>query len=355
MLHVGLDWHNTTSTCHILDHNGRKVNERTVKGHRSRMVEHLRSIKNGRPMAICFEASCGYGSLHDELASIAERIVVAHPGKTRLIFKSKRKNDRIDAQKLAKLLYLDEVPAVHVPDIDMRAWRSTIEFRRRQVDEQTRVKNRIRAVLRSHGIAKPSEVGGLWTKKGVAWLTALALSTSAAKLQLDLLLIQLAHAQQIIAKVTAELDRIANRHPGVILLKTIPGVGNRTAESITAYIDDPKRFRRGRAIGAYFGLIPCQDSSAGANRLGHITREGPATPRKMLVEAAWRLIDKSAEMKAYFEHLTGGKKERRKIAVVAVAHKLVRIMLAMLKSGEHFNASLHQRWITSEIEEEINA
>jgi transposase len=120
------------------------------------------------------------------------------------------------------------------------------------VDEQTRVKNRIRAVLRSHGIAKPSEVGGLWTKKGVAWLTALALSTSAAKLQLDLLLIQLAHAQQIIAKVTAELDRIANRHPGVILLKTIPGVGNRTAESITAYIDDPKRFRRGSEIGADF-------------------------------------------------------------------------------------------------------
>jgi transposase len=352
MLYVGLDWHTRTSTCHILDANGRKINERTVKGHRSRMVEHLRSIKSDQPMAICLEASCGYGSLHDELAGFAERIVVAHPGQTRLIFRSKRKNDRIDAQKLAKLLYLDEVPQVYVPGVDARAWRSMIEFRRRQVDLRVRIKNQIRALLRSDGIAKPREVGGLWTKKGLMWLEELTWPTQAATMQRDLLRMELDHVEQAIAKITANLDSMAKDHPGVMLLKTMPGVGNRTAESVVAYIDNPHRFRRSRSVGAYFGLVPCQDASAGVNRLGHITREGPRTPRKMLVEAAWRAIDKSDELRGCFEHLTHGKKERRKIAIVAIAHKLVRIMLAMLKSGESWNGALHRGWVKNTIEME---
>jgi len=69
-----------------------------------------------RPFAICFEASTGYGWLYDRLAKVAERVEVAHPGHLRIIFKSKRKCDRIDAQKLAKLLYLGAVPGIRCLD-----------------------------------------------------------------------------------------------------------------------------------------------------------------------------------------------------------------------------------------------
>ena len=67
------------------------------------------------PFAVCFEASAGYGYLFERLQRVARRVVVAHPGHLRLIFRSKRKNDRVDAEKLAKLLFLDEVPGVYVP------------------------------------------------------------------------------------------------------------------------------------------------------------------------------------------------------------------------------------------------
>lgn len=134
--------------------------------------------------------------------------------------------------------------------------------------------------------------------------------------------------------MTRELDRIGAKHAGVALLKTIPGVGPRTAEAVCAYIDDPRRFRKTKCIGAYFGLVPCQDSSAGTNRLGHITREGPATARKLLVEAAWQGIRRSPTIRAGFERIAGGKDDRRKIALVATAHWLLRVMLAMLRSGE---------------------
>jgi transposase len=68
-----------------------------------------------RPFAVCFEASCGYGYLHGRLSALAERVAVAHPGQLRLIFRSKRKNDRVDAEKQAKLLYLDQVPRCSAP------------------------------------------------------------------------------------------------------------------------------------------------------------------------------------------------------------------------------------------------
>jgi transposase len=259
-------------------------------------------------------------------------VAVAHPGQLRLIFRSKKKNDRVDAAKLAKLLYLGEVPAVHVPSVRVRAWRAMIEHRRRLIDKRTRTKNALRAILRSQAIAAPPR-RGLWTKAAVEWLGRVELPTPADALRRDMLLEELAHFDRQIARVTGELDRLAEGHAGVSLLRTIPGVGPRTAEAVAAYIDEPGRFRRNKCVGAYFGLIPSQDQSAGTNRLGHITREGPATVRKVLVESAWRATRCSRSVKAYFDRIAGGDRDRKKIALVATAHYLARVMLAMLKTG----------------------
>jgi transposase len=120
----------------------------------------------------------------------------------------------------------------------------------------------------------------------------------------------------------------------VLLLRTIPGVGPRTAEAVVAYVDDPHRFGSTRRVGTYFGLVPCQDQSAKVNRLGHITREGPATVRKLLVEACWQVIRHSPRMKKVFERIKDGRKDRTGLALVATARHLVTAMVAMLKSGE---------------------
>jgi len=84
------------------------------------------------------------------------------------------------------------------------------------------------------------------------------------------------------------------------------------------------------------GYGPVHDALAA---LGHITKAGPATARKLLVEASWQVIRKDAAMRAFFDRVTGGKPDRRKIALVAVAHKLSRCMLAMLRSGETWRAT----------------
>jgi transposase len=332
MRYVGMDVHSKYTTLCILDENGKIVKEQEVHGSLGDVLAALRTIP--APFAICYEASCGYGWLHDQLVALGARVVVAHPGKLRLIFQAKRKNDRIDARKLAKLLYLDEVPLVYVPSAQRRQWRELIEYRSRLVAKRTRVKNAIRALLQTDAIQPPK---GLWTAKGQAWLKALPLVEGPA-LRRDIMMEELVEASAKIRRLEVELKKWAAREPGVAVLRTIPGVGLRTAEAVVAYVADPTRFRRNKAVGCYFGLVPSEDTSVKA-RFGHITKEGPPTVRRLVAEATWQGIRRDAGIRAYFERITHGDKDRRKIAVVATAHHLLRVMLAMLRTGECYRAA----------------
>jgi transposase len=329
MFHIGIDAHLNSSAVCILDENGRLFKRFVHRGDLRSLVRRL-DEEVDQPFQVCFEASCGGGTLHDLLTPIARRVVVAHPGHLRLIFRSRKKNDRVDAAKLAKLLLLDEVPPVHVPDRNVRAWREMIGMRSQAVAKRTRAKNGLRALLRSHLIRSPR---GLWTKEGRQWLADLKLPTASARLRRDLLLSEVRYFDRQIRRLEQELDRIARRRAGVTLLKTIPGVGPRTAEAFCAFVDDPKRFGT-KQIGPYFGLTPSQDQSGSTNRLGHITREGPAVVRRLLTEAAWRSSRLSPRVKAFFERVQRGDPDRKKITVVATGHYLARVMLAMLLSGE---------------------
>ncbi len=117
--------------------------------------------------------------------------------------------------------------------------------------------------------------------------------------------------------------------------------------ALSACVDDPHRCTSVKTIGSYFGLVPCQDQSAGKNRLGHLTRQGPATVRKLLTEASWQAIRRSPRIRAHFERIRQGNPERKRIAPVAAAHYLLRVMsravscalsLAMLRTGEVWRA-----------------
>ncbi len=331
MLSIGLDVHqNCTALCR-LDASGQPDGEETIRGGFHAVAERLRRIDE--PFKVCFEASCGYGTLHDLLTPIASEVQVAHPSEMSLIFRSRHKNDRNDARKIAKLLHMDEIPRVHVPSVEVRAWRGLIEHRRRLVDKRTRVKNALRAQLRNLGIKAPGR-GTLWSKAGVAWLEEQAMPTTLDRIKRGTLLAELRTLQDQIRIVVRELDAIGRSDWRVQLLRTMPGVGPRSAEAIAAYVDEPDRFGSIKAIGNYFGVVPSQDASGGKNRLGHITREGPATVRKLITEAAWQAIRHSPRLKAFYERVMAGQKQRRATALVATGHKMLRITLAMLRTRQ---------------------
>jgi len=333
MVSIGLDVHARSSVLHALDSRGNTVAKERVRGTIDKILPHLRRIKDKfrEPLGICYEASCGYGHVFETLSRVADRVVPAHPGKLRLIFAGRRKNDHQDARHLAMLLKLDAVPTVYVPDVEVRDWRMLITHRESVLRRRVGVKNRIRALLRTYGIQAPK---GLWSQKGRAWLASVPFETGTTRLRRDLLLTDLELDTLQLKRVEKELDHIGRRHPGVQLLRTIPGVGIRTAEAVLAWIDRPERFARNKSIGSYFGMVPCQDQSADRNRLGHITKQGPAVVRRLLTEASWQSLRHSVRMKAYFEKVMRGDPDRRKIALVAVGHCLLRAMLSMLQTGE---------------------
>jgi transposase len=236
-------------------------------------------------------------------------------------------------------LFLGEVPAVHVPSVDVRSWRELITCRRHLIEKRTMSKNGLRALLRSVGVS-PQRRPGLWTKAGTAWLRQLAWPTATQPLRRDLLLEEIDGLNRQVKRVETELDRLSESSPAVFQLMSIPGVGVRTAEAVVSFLDDPQRFPNSKAVGRYFGLVPKQNQSGGANRLGHITKAGSATVRRFLTEAAWQAVRRSPTVRAYFERVRRDDPQRKKIAVIATAHYLARVMYALLKRGALWQESV---------------
>jgi transposase len=167
------------------------------------------------------------------------------------------------------------------------------------IAKRTRAKNSVRTLLRCAGVVPPSRPA-LWTKKGLEWLRPLELPAESQRLRRDLLLEEVEALSRQAERIEVHLNQRAKNSPAVLLLRSIPGVGVRTAKAVAAFIDDPDRFRDAKAIGRYFGLVPSQDQSGPRNRLGHITREGPPVVRQLVGEAAWQALRRSPTVRAYF-------------------------------------------------------
>jgi transposase len=336
MFYVGLDIHDKRIAICVLGETGPIVRRAQV-----RTIDEMMRILEALPdrFEVCYEASRGYGHYHDTLSPIAARVTVAHPGRLRLIFRSKDKDDRKDAERLAKLLYLGEAPAVHVPAGDVRTWREPITCRGRVIAKRTRAKDSLRSLLRCAGVVPPGRPAP-WTKKGLDRLRRLELPTASQQLRRDLLLEEIEALTRQATRIEEHLNQRAKPSPAVVQLRSIPGVGVRTAEAVAAFVDDPHRSRDAKAVGRYFGLVPSQDQSGDRNRPGHITREGPAVVRQLLAEATWQALRRSPAVRAYFERVRRGDPQRKKIALVATAHYLVRVMWALLKRGAVWDEGL---------------
>ena len=297
MFYVGLDIHDNSIVICVLGEIGHVVRRAQV-----RTIDEMMRMIEARPdrFEVCYEASCGYGHYHDLLRPVAARVLVAHPGQLRLIFRSKNKNDRNDAERLASLLCLGETPTVYVPSPEVRAWRELINCRSQVTAKRTRAKNSVRALLRSAGVV-PLKQPGLWAKRGLAWLRQVPLPTASQQSRRDLLLEEIETLIRQIQRIEQQLNHQAHCSPAVTCLRTIPGVGVRTAEAAAAFIDDPHRSPHSKSVGWYFGLVPSQDQSGEKYRLGHITREEEPVVLQLVAEASWQAIRRSPTVRAFFE------------------------------------------------------
>ena len=176
--------------------------------------------------------------------------------------------------------------------------------------------NQLQAVAMNEGVRRKKK---LWSKTGRAQLESFLLAPWATRRRQDLLEL-MDRLNPSIEQLSAAIELEAEKRPEVRRLMTHPGVGPLTALAFVLIIGSPERFRCGKQIGSYIGLIPCEDSSAGHQRLGHISKQGNSLLRFLLVEAAQTTVRVDPGWRRRYLHLA--MRRERRIAKVAMARKL---------------------------------
>jgi transposase len=318
-----------------LDHAATEPTFQTIDTSRADLA---RLIDRTRPAVVVVEACTLAGWVHDLCDERGVVCRVANTAAEAWKFKhAKRKTDRDDALRLAQLYALGQLPVVAVPAKATREWRALIAHRQVLITQRVAAQNRIRSILVGQGLPAPRGARA-WTAAGLAGIGQFARPLTECgpddlwRGALELALTAYRQAEELVAVAEARLDAIGKADARVRLLDTMPGLGPRTAEAIVAHLGDPHRFRSGKQVAAYGGLVPRQYQSGEDDRRGRITKRGPAVLRKLLVQCAWAMIRYNPWAKAVYVRLSRGQ-ARKKQAVVALARKILVRCWAMLRDG----------------------
>ena len=291
-----------------------------------------------KPDRIVFEIGPTAGWVHDIAQEFDMEVQVANPNHESWRWRNtKSKTDRKDALKLAKLSAMHQLPLVYMPPSEIRQWRSMIRYRQTLIARRTAIKNAIRSILDRQG--RPMKAGTTaWTTEGLASLYRLAspIEEESEELWRGELFEELqclVFIEERLERVEKKLNQIGRANARVALLQTIPGVGPRLAEALVAAIDDPHRFASRQEVSSYFGLVPRMFESGQMKRHGRISKEGNSLVRKLLIEVSWLGLRYNPWMRELFCHICAGKKNRKGIAIVAVARRLAVCAWAMLREN----------------------
>jgi transposase len=281
---------------------------------------------------VALEVTGNAGEIARIMSPHVARVVVVSPHDTG-ISRARAKTDRLDARALARLLAAGELDAVWMPDEWTRAMRRRLAQRSQLVRARTRAKNEIHAVLirRLQGRPPVTDVFGV---RGRRWLSGLELPAD----ERDTIAGCLRHVDFLDAEITAldqAIAREALRSREVMRLMTVPGVSVITASTFVAAIGDIRRFSSARQLVGYLGLDPrVRQSGPGPARHGRITKQGSASVRHVLVEAAWVTVRAPGPLRAFYERVRA--RRGAQVAAVATARKLASLFWCLLTREQDY-------------------
>jgi transposase len=247
-----------------------------------------------------------------------------------------RKNDRIDAERLAIALEREHAKFAHVLGQDARQLRELQEQHRALVETRKRLVIHVRGILRGRGVDLPSCA----VENFVSNLRTGQREGTVTTCWVDALLAPLEALEPEIAKVDLRIHEICVRQkdPVVERLASVPGVSLLVAAAFISVIDRADRFANASQVSSYLGLCPSENSTGGRRKLGSITKQGNPYARTLLVQAAWCVL-RSRDTKdqlVRWAHKTSQRRGRMR-AAVAVARRLSRILYSLWKHGTYYD------------------
>lgn len=319
MHHVAIDLHDQYSQICVINQAREVLAEAKVPTTERALRDFFHRREKSR---VIFESGPHALWVSELLSGIGHEPVVCHPRQVRLIAESRNKNDRVDAELLARLSLSDEglIKAIHQRSRTTLEQRSIIHTRAALVETQKQLRTMVRGLVKPFGVRLPSGKKGALKALADAQLPALVAESREAILK------TLATIAEQIDLLDTRIEQLVDDHPAAARLQTIPGVGPIVAAAYIHAVEDPSRFAS-TDVGPYLGLTPSNRSSAG-KKLRPKDRGRPGDPyvRSLLVQSAWTLMNSRSESdlarwgRGRVEHI-GPKK-----AAVAVARKLATLM-----------------------------
>jgi len=293
------------------------------------------------PDRVVFEICSIAGWVYDIAFVLVNEVEVADVNGQAWRWKNvKSKTDRKDALKLAQLSSMGQLNCVHIPKKEIRQKRSLITFRQSLVGRRTQIKNSIHSILDKEGLGHVLPKGKKgWTKHSIKMLSNISKKLedcseeSTWRGQLHIELAELERVSEKIAETETKLDKLAEDDKHIRVLRTIKGVGPRLSEAVAAFLDEPNRFSSCKQVGSYAGLTPKQYQSGSMDRQGRISGQGNKLLRSLLVEVSWLGLRNNEWMRETYHRVLRGSASRKKIAITAVARKLLVRCWAMMRDG----------------------
>jgi transposase len=327
MMIIGCDYHPAFQQIAFVDTDTGELRERRLQ-HREEAEKFYRDLAaEGVKVRLGMEASGQARWFERLLAELNFELGIGDAAEIRTRRVRKQKTDRQDAQLILKLMLKDDFPRIWVPSWENRDLRQLLWHRHRMVQARTRIMNQLQAVALNEGLRCKKR---LWREAGREQLESFRLAPWASRRRRDLLEL-LDRLNPTITDLTQTIEQEAEKCPEARRLMTHPGVGPLTALAFVLIIGRADRFQCGKQVASYLGLVPLEESSGNRRRLGHITKQGNALLRFLLVEAAQVSARSIPGWRSRYFHLA--MRRGRKIAKVAMARRLAVQMFWMWHKG----------------------
>lgn len=292
------------------------------------------SEKIPKDVRIAFEASGSAYVVDRNLRKLGySDITVAHPKELSWIIKSKKKNDRVDSLKLARLHLVNMIPESHLLSEDDRISRDLLLQRVKLGKSIASLKNSIIGYLKREGLyaSLPESVDNFSRKRRDA-MKAIRFGNQ-KDLVLKTMLDRLAFHEQQAFTIELEIRKNAKVSDTVKLLISIPGINYYLASLLSSYIGDIKRFQSSDKLASFFGVVPSNRDSSTIKRRGHMSKDGSGTARWALSLAVDTIIIRNKPIREYYDSVKKRKGSGR-FAHVSTMRKLVRMIFVMLRENK---------------------
>ncbi len=337
-LTMGLDLGDRRSHYCVMDRLGRKVEEGEVRTRREAMEEFFAQQPK---MRVVLETGTHSRWVQAVAQAQGHEVMVANPRRVRLISQNPRKGDRQDGELLARLGRVDpELLFPITPRSEAtQAQRGVLRARDQLVRARTQLICHVRGAVKSFGERLPRCSSEAFARRVRAHIPA------RLELALGPLLQLIERITQSIRRYDRQIEQLCQQYPQIQRLRQIRGVGPVTALAFVLTLEDPRRWRRSRHVGAYLGLTPRQDQSGACDPQLRISKAGDRLTRRLLVTSAHYILGPwgpDCDLRRFGERLASrGGKNAKKRAVVAVARKL--------------SVLLHHLWVHEEDYEPLYA